>query len=154
MIVNLSEILLDRDKLLSLQDRKMVPFCTLVGKPSPEFKEIFEKEENFYESLVYKHGLYELEFMIEDFYSTEDMVRPINVCYFREKDNTGCSDFASISLFMCFDYTTETIQGILDSMFEEIYYYSPEILNDVQALELMRYEDVKVMTLLDHKNIG
>lgn len=150
MFINVSEILLTREELLKQQNMKTLTMCTIVGKPTDEFKEVFEQQGNFYELLVHKYNLHELEFMIEDFYSTELMVRPVNVCLLKEEDGTECADFCSISLFMCFDYSTDTINGILSSMFEEVYYCCPEVLTDLQAVELMRYEDVTIMPLLSH----
>lgn len=149
MLINVSEILLSKEELLKQQEQKILPMCTIIGKPTHEFKEVFEVEENFYNLLVNKYNLRELDFMIEDFYATHEMVRPINVCLLKE-EYTGCADFCSISLFMCFDYSTETIEGILNAMFEDVYYYCPEVLTDIQAVELMKYEDLKIMPLLSH----
>lgn len=151
MLINVNEILLSKEELLQKQDEKLLPMCTVIGKPKAEFKEIFEMQGNFYKPLVNKYNLHELEFMIEDFHATYDMVRPINVCLLKE-EQTGCSDFCSISLFMCFDYKTKTIQGILDAMFEEVYYYCPEILTDVQAVELMKYEELMITPLISYCN--
>lgn len=147
--INIKEILLTKEKLLKLQDLKMVTMCTIIGKPSKEFKEIFNKQDNFYESLVYKHGLHELEFMIEEFYATYDMVRPINI-WCPEEELEDCKDFCSISLFMCFNYSTDTIKGIIEAMLEEVYYYSPEVLTYSQAYYLVKNDELTIIPLMNH----
>ena len=51
---------------------------------------------------------------------------------------------------MCFNYSTDTIKGIIEAMLEEVYYYSPEVLTYSQAYYLVKNDDLTIIPLMNH----
>lgn len=139
--------LCDSETFLEMLNNKEITMCSVIGRPKQEFEELFRQGGNFYELLVHKYGIEDLEFMIEGFYETEFMIRPINI-YVPAEDELGEDGFyCSATLSMCYQYSTVTIMKILLAFFDVIFYLMPSPLLPNSVYKLMKYGELETSPL-------